>query len=152
MLPSTPSSPPSASSPRSCARRRLLGCRAVIAAEQAQTPVDPCHDPALELVCPNLVMPPPSRLTLRRTGGGRRLLQMDNYLLNEGPGRVTIRGHRTAGYTMEAVQLADRRGAAPVALNTGAVLTWKYVDRRRRSFWKFRHAARFELWRLDARG
>lgn len=121
-------------------------------ADQAPAPVDPCHDPALQLVCPNLVMPPASRLTLRRTAGGRRLLEMDNYLVNEGPGRITIRGHRDARYTMEGVQLVDRRGKRPLAMKTGAVVTWKYVDGTRGNYWKFRHAARFELWRLDARG
>ena len=35
---------------------------------------------------------------------------------------------------------------------TGARLTWKYVDRTRGNFWKFKNAARFELWRMNDRG
>lgn len=115
-------------------------------------PVNPCHAPARHLLCPNLVMPPASRLVVRRTPGGRRLLLMDNYLVNAGPGRLQFRGHRSARYVMDAVQLIDRRGARPARYITGAKLAWKYVDGTRGSFWKFRNAARFELWRMNARG
>jgi hypothetical protein len=125
----------------------------VIVADQAPAPVDLCAQPALHLVCPNLVMPPASRLTVRRTAGGRRLLLMDNYLVNAGFGDLIIRGHRNARYTMEGVQLIEREGGRSHArFTTGAVLTWKYVDTGRGNFWKFRHAARFELWRMNARG
>jgi hypothetical protein len=124
----------------------------VIVADQAPAPVDLCREPAQHLVCPNLVMPPASHLVARRTPGGRRLLAMDNYLVNAGYGDVIIRGHRTARYTMEGVQLIEREGGGLARFNTGAVLTWKYVDARRGNFWKFRQAARFELWTLNARG
>lgn len=122
-------------------------------ADQAPAPVDPCHDPARHLVCPNLVMPPARRLTARRTAGGGSVLLMDNYLVNAGYGDVIIRGHRTTRYTMEGVQLVERAGGRGHArFKTGAVLTWKYVDSGRGNFWKFRHAARFELWKMNARG
>lgn len=125
----------------------------MIVADQAPAPVELCRDPARHLVCPNLVMPPASRLTLRRTAGGRKLLLMDNYLVNAGFGDVMIRGHRTGRYTMEGVQLIERSGGRrPARVKTGAVLTWKYVDTTRGNFWKFRHAARFELWSMNARG
>ena len=125
----------------------------MFAAEQAPAPVDACRTPALHLVCPNLVMPPARRLELRRTAGGRRLLLMDNYLVNAGFGDVIIRGHRDGRYTMDGVQLIERSGGRrPARFDTGAVLTWKYVDAVRGSYWKFRHAARFELWRMDGRG
>lgn len=116
-------------------------------------PVNPCRDPAQHLVCPNLVMPPATALTLQRTHGGRRLLRMDNYLVNVGPGRLQIRGRRNGRYTMEGLQVVDRSGGrGPVTYRTGAALTWKYVDTRRGNFWKFRNAARFELWRMDGAG
>jgi hypothetical protein len=124
----------------------------VLVADQAPAPVNPCHAAALHLLCPNLVMPPASRLVARRTAGGRRLLEMDNYLVNAGPGRVQIRGHRSARYQMDAVQLIDRRGARPARYVTGAKLTWKYVNGSRGNYWKFKNAARFELWRMNARG
>lgn len=122
-------------------------------ADQAQAPVDRCHEPARRYVCPNLVMTVPQRLTVRRTGGGRTLLLMDNYLYNRGPGRVQFRGHRSSRYLMDAVQIVDRSGGrSPIPVQTGAKLTWKYVDATRGNFWKFKNAARFELWRLNARG
>ncbi|MDX6664928.1 MAG: hypothetical protein QOG68_1134 [Solirubrobacteraceae bacterium] len=98
-------------------------------------------------------MPAATNLEIKRTASGRRLLMMDNYLVNVGPGRVQFRGHRTERYRMEAVQLVDRTGGrSPIRFNTGATLTWKYVDGRRGNFWKFRNAARFELWSMDAGG
>jgi hypothetical protein len=124
----------------------------VLVADQAPVLANPCHAPAQHVLCPNLVMPPASRLVVRRTAGGRRLLQMDNYLVNAGPGRVRFRGHRSARYEMDAVQLIDRRGAPPVRYVTGAKLTWKYVDGSRGNYWKFKNAARFELWRMNGRG
>lgn len=123
------------------------------AAASPPAPVDPCRAPAKHLVCPNLEMPPATNLSVRRTAGGRSLLQMDNYIVNVGPGRVQFRGRRNGRYTMEGLQVIDRSGGRrPVAYRTGAALTWKYVDGRRGSFWKFRNAARFELWKVDARG
>ena len=124
----------------------------MIVADQAPAPVDVCRDAAQQLVCPNLVIPPASRLVVRRTPGGRRLLLMDNYLVNAGFGDVIFRGHRTGRYTMEAVQLIERKGGGTARFKTGAVLTWKYVDTGRGNFWKFRHAARFELWQMNDRG
>jgi hypothetical protein len=125
----------------------------VLVADQAPAPVNPCHDPARHYVCPDLVMTPPRRLVVRRTAAGKRLLLMDNYLYNRGPGRVQFRGHRTERYRMDAVQLVDRSGGrAPAPVQTGAKLTWKYVDSSRGNYWKFQNAARFELWRLNGEG
>lgn len=122
-------------------------------ADQAQAPVERCHEPARHYVCPNLVMTVPTRLVVRRTAGGRRLLLMDNFLYNRGPGRVQFRGHRSERYRMDAVQIVDRSGGrSPIPVRTGAKLTWKYVDATRGNYWKFQNAARFELWRLNARG
>ena len=123
----------------------------MIVADQAPAPVtSPCEQPAL--VCPNLTMPKARRLRARRTPNGRVLLEMDNYLVNEGPGRLTMRGHRSSRHLMDAVQLIDRSDGTKVAHHTGGRLTWKYVDEARGSFWKFQNAARFELWRMDAGG
>lgn len=125
----------------------------MIAAEQAQAPVERCQEPARHYVCPNLVMTEPRRLVVRRTAGGRRLLLMDNYLYNRGPGRVQFRGRRSERYRMDAVQIVDRSGGrSPIPVQTGAKLTWKYVDETRGNFWKFKDAARFELWRINAKG
>jgi hypothetical protein len=122
-------------------------------ATPAATPVLPCRDPAQHLVCPDLTMPPASAFVVQRTGRGRSLLRMDNYLVNVGPGRLQFRGRRNGRYTMEALQVVDRSGGRPpITFHTGATLTWKYVDGRRGNFWKFRNAARFELWAMNGRG
>jgi hypothetical protein len=121
-----------------------------IAADAA--PVNPCEPPAPRLLCPNLVMPPAFGLRLRRTAGGRSLLLMDNRLTNVGRGPVEIRGRRSSLHRMDGVQVIHRRGGPPVLLDTGARLTWKYVDGYRGSYWKFKDAARFELWRMNRRG
>ena len=123
-------------------------------ADAPATPVQPpCHQPALHLLCPNLVMPPASNLLVEHTPNGRTLLRMDNYLVNVGPGRLRIRGRRNGAYTMEGLQVIDRRGGRKaVTYRIGAALTWKYVDARRGNFWKFHNAARFELWATDGRG
>jgi hypothetical protein len=98
-------------------------------------------------------MAPARRLVVRRLSNGKRLLLMDNYLINRGPGRVQFRGHRTARYRMDAVQIVDRSGGrTPLPVVTGARLTWKFVDYSRGSYWKFKDAARFEFWKLDATG
>jgi len=120
---------------------------------QQSAPAGRCGNPALHLRCPNLVMSPPSRLVMHRTPEGRMLLRMDNYLVNRGPGRVQLRGHRSSQYAMTAVQVVDRTGGrTPVRVITGAKLVWHYVDSYRGSFWKFSHAARFELYKLDTIG
>jgi hypothetical protein len=125
----------------------------MLVADQAPAPVERCHEPARHYVCPNLVMSPPGGLEVRRTASGRLLLLMENYLVNAGPGRVQFRGHRNGRYRMDAVQIVDRGGGrSPIPVTTGAKLTWKYVDKRRGSFWKFQNAARFELWRINRDG
>jgi hypothetical protein len=122
------------------------------AAGSSAAPVNPCQQPALHLVCPNLTMPPATSLTVQRVHGQVRL-RMDNYLVNVGPGRLQIRGRKTSEYAMQAVQVVDRSGGrSPVSYRTGASLTWKYVDSRRGHFWKFHDAARFSLWQLDGAG
>jgi hypothetical protein len=78
---------------------------------------------------------------------------MRNALVNVGPGPVEFRGRNPRGREMEARQVVPVRGGGrPVLLETGAELYFKFVDRRRGFYWKFDHAARFELWRLDAAG
>lgn len=117
----------------------------------AQGPPNPCGEPTLALVCPNLRMAPPHDLHVRATPGGRRLLLMGNRLVNVGPGELEMRGTRVSETEMDARQIVQRRGSAfgRASLATGARLTWKYVDRRRGDYWKFANAARFELWSAD---
>lgn len=98
-------------------------------------------------------MPPATRLMAVHVGGRVRLL-MDNKLTNVGPGPVEFHGTRTSEYSMTATQWIYRTGGRrPVALRTGAQLTWKYVGAAHGGhYWKFKDAARFELWATDAAG
>lgn len=115
---------------------------------------NPCNDPARHLACPNLRVPPAGGLELRRTPAGRALLLMDNRLVNVGPGPLEVHGRRTSRFAMAARQLVRRTGGRrPVLLDTGARLTWKHVGAAHGgAYWKFRMAARFELWRMDGAG
>jgi hypothetical protein len=118
-----------------------------------EAPSARCLEPARHYRCPNLTMGPPARLQLRRSRRGRLLLLMDNYLVNEGPGRVHFVGRRTAEYKMKATQIVERTGGrTSLPVETGAKLTWKHVDHYRGNYWKFENAARFELYKLDAIG
>lgn len=123
----------------------------MLAVTTDQGPVDACRTPALELVCPNLRMAPPFDLRPKRTPSGRLLLRMGNRIVNVGPGAAELRGRRVSADEMQARQIVARRdpAAGRVSLDTGARVVWKYVDRRRGSYWKMADAARFELWSID---
>ncbi|HVW17635.1 MAG TPA: hypothetical protein VHB30_05255 [Solirubrobacteraceae bacterium] len=124
-------------------------------AQAPPAPVDPnpCHHPALHLLCPDWVMSRPTDLHLRRTASGRVLLQMTNSLVNVGAGPVKFVGTRYSETDMYARQVIRRSGGRPaMTFRTGARLHYTYVDYRRGNYWKFAHAARFELWRLDGGG
>ena len=76
---------------------------------------------------------------------------MGNRIVNVGPGALELRGTPVSEYEMEARQVVQRPDSAfgRASLSTGARLTWKYVDRRRGTYWKMADAARFELWSTD---
>ncbi|HZO37159.1 MAG TPA: hypothetical protein VFB41_09840 [Solirubrobacteraceae bacterium] len=115
-------------------------------------PVNPCTVPAKHLKCPDWVMSEPTEFHVRSVGK-RTILMMQNTLVNVGSGPVEFRGRRLSEYEMTARQIVERTGGrSRVALRTGARLHYTYVDKTRGSYWKFSHAARFELWRLDGQG
>ena len=58
---------------------------------------------------------------------------------------------RSSRYFMRARQRIYRKGPGRISIKTGARLFFKYIPGQRR-YWKFDHAARFELWRIDALG
>jgi hypothetical protein len=100
-------------------------------------------------------MPPAGRLHVRVTPRGRTLLLMDNRLVNVGPGPLEFRSAvRTGPREMTARQIVSRAGGrSRVALKTGAELYFKYVGAAHGyAYWKFDHAAVFQLWRMDAAG
>ncbi|HEX8067551.1 MAG TPA: hypothetical protein VF520_13615 [Thermoleophilaceae bacterium] len=118
------------------------------------TPVaaeNPCHGPKRRvLACPNLRMRPPSDLFTSRTRHGRRLLHATNSIDSRGAGPAELRGRRASGkHYMEAVQAVHRRGSRKVyLLDTDAYLGFKHIPDQG-GYWKFKDAARFEIWTLD---
>src|SRR5436853_6430720 len=71
---------------------------------------NPCHGPdAAQLLCPDLVMSPPSSIFISRSGG-RLLVHAENAIDNRGQGPAELRGHRNGRATMRAVQALHPRG------------------------------------------
>ena len=124
---------------------------APVAAGQAPEPANPCLGPlAAELLCPDLVMRPPYDLRIdRRTRPGRVLLRAANSIDSVGREPAELRGRRDGALTMAARQRILRRDGTRLTVATGARLLFKAIPGQGR-YWKFHHAARFELWSLDA--
>jgi hypothetical protein len=122
-------------------------------AAQVQIDENPCIAPeAILLRCPDLVMRRPYGLhTDRRTLRGRTLLRAGNVIDSVGAGPAELRGVRTSSLAMRAYQRIYARNGGRIDVNTGARLHFKYAHHER-YWWKFRDAARFELWRVDGRG
>ncbi|HSD76553.1 MAG TPA: ATP synthase subunit C [Solirubrobacteraceae bacterium] len=113
---------------------------------------DPCAQVELALRCPNLVMRRPYALRLVRTPGGRRRLAATNAIVNTGDGPLELRARRVRRGVMEARQVlrAGPGGRTIVVHGTGRV---RFYDTRTRGrYWKYEHAAAFELWSLTRAG
>jgi Lysyl oxidase len=110
----------------------------------------PCLDPGLALRCPDLVMAPPSHIRLSRTPSGKRVvLRMENRIVNVGAGPVEFFGQRVSATEMTARQVIANTAGLRQRFVTGAELYFKSVPSRGGSYWKFQHAAQFELWAVD---
>jgi hypothetical protein len=127
----------------------------------AQLDENPCIDAPSSLLCPDLVMRAPYDITVdRSTRRGRVRLRAANSIDSLGQGPMELRGRRTGERrtTMTARQVIHRSGGSPRFLDTGAMLGFKRVPGRRfgginvgtESYWKYRDAARFELWRVNS--
>jgi hypothetical protein len=117
----------------------------------AQAPVNPC-DFYKTALCPDLIMAPPDGLFVGRSPRGRLRLYATNHIINVGAGPLEIKGKRTSRREMRARQVIHRRGNRPIVTPDAGELYFKYVDRSRGSYWKYSHAARFELWTLNPDG
>ena len=151
------------------ARRRLVVVGALAAAsaslgagaagsapgETRAAPRDACVDEAvreeLRLLCPDLEMRPPFDLERARSGGGTPILQAANSIDSVGRGPASLRGKRSGRLSMDAKQVVWDRDPGKSLIDTGAKLAFKRVPGQGR-YWKFRDAARFELWGLDDEG
>ena len=103
------------------------------------------------LLCPDLEMRPPYDLDRGRLPGGTPVLQAANSIDSVGDGPAELRGKRKGRLSMAARQRVEKRGGGRAGFDTGAKLAFKRVPGQGR-YWKFRDAARFELWRLDEDG
>jgi hypothetical protein len=125
---------------------------ATLAALAAAFP-NPCHDATLALRCPDLVMAPPSHLRLGRSPSRLRVvLRMENRIVNLGAGPAELFGERVSLSEMHARQVIADAVGRRYRIVTGAELYYKSVPSRGGSYWKFKDAARFELWAIDRGG
>jgi hypothetical protein len=92
----------------------------------------------------------PYAFHLRTSRAGRDLLATANAIVNVGDGPLELRGRRTGPRRMAARQVIRPavRGGEPRVLEEDGEIGF-YDTRGRGVYWKFRDAARFELWRLD---
>jgi len=115
-------------------------------------PQNPCLGPhAAELLCPDIQMGIPSDMYAERTPNGHVLLRATNNVKSRGKGPIMVRGRRTSKYEMKARQHILRKDGSQLVVNTGAELYWKYIPGQGH-YWKFKDAARFELWSVDSSG
>jgi hypothetical protein len=118
----------------------------------------PCAAASLRLRCPDLIMSAPYQLHIdRSTIRGRVLLRAASSINNRGGGPLEIRAHRSESGIVVYQAIYDRSGRRHL-YRTAAKLVFKYVPGERYehesvgdfSYWKFEHAAAFELWSIDA--
>jgi hypothetical protein len=143
-------------SPRTAALAVLAALAAVWPASPAAAakPPNPCLDAAMRarLWCPDLVMKKPFGLYVDPLARpGRLVLRAGNSIDNVGLGPAELHGVRTGPYRMRGRQRIYRRAGGRIGIATGARLYFKHIAGQGR-YWKFLHAARFELWRLDSTG
>jgi hypothetical protein len=114
--------------------------------------LNPClGEHASRLRCPDLIMGKPADMFASRTPGGRTLLHATNNLKSRGRGPAILRGRRTGRSEMAARQHIYRVDGSRRVVRTGAELYFYFIPGQGH-YWKFHHAARFELWSLDSGG
>jgi hypothetical protein len=115
-------------------------------------PENPCLGPhRARLRCPDIQMGKPADMYAQRTPRGHVLLRATNNVKSRGKGPVMFRGRRTGRDEMSARQHIYRVDGSQLIAKTGAELYWKYIPGQGH-YWKFRDAARFELWSVDSTG
>lgn len=145
----------------------LVALLLMAAAGSAQTPPPPTPTPTptpppnpcavQQLRCPDLVMSAPFDFTLdRHTRRGHVLLRASSSINNHGTGPLELRGHRRGEHSMRVTQIIYQANGSRAFFPSKALLGFKFVSGVRygftfpnASYWKFRGAARFQLWQLD---
>lgn len=114
-----------------------------------------CLDPAavkeMRLACPDLRMRPPYDLDRDRTATGVPILRAANSIDSVGDGPAELKAKRKGSLSMEAKQRISTEDGRRLTYGTGAKLRFKFIPGQGR-YWKFDHAAHFELWELSADG
>ncbi len=82
---------------------------------------------------------------------GRTRLRAGNAVESIGKGPAELFGTRIGRTFMRARQRIYKRGGGRIGVATDGRLQFKFAHLNR-YWWKFYNAARFELWRVDARG
>jgi hypothetical protein len=110
-----------------------------------------CSDPLAHLRCPDIRMARPSDLWIQHTRRGRVLLHATSSLNVRGTGPLDVVGRRFSRYSMQAYQVIHRLGR-PVYHRRirGGRVVFKPIPGQG-GYWKFRNAARFELWTVGPR-
>jgi hypothetical protein len=96
----------------------------------------------------------------RTTVPGRVLLRATSSVNNRGSGPLELRARRTGPHAWAIYQAIYSGSGRPYLFRTAAHLVFKYVPGERYvygnvgafTYWKFVHAAAFELWSIDAQG
>ncbi len=117
-------------------------------------PPNPCLDQEQRklLRCPDLVMAKPFGLALDPfVLPGHLVLRAGNSIDSVGRGPAELHGIRISRYFMKGRQRIYKRAGGKIGINTGARLFFKHVVGQT-SYWKFHNAARFELWKRNAKG
>jgi hypothetical protein len=123
-------------------------------ASAAPKPPNPCLDreQRAKLRCPDIQMSKPYGLTLDPfIWPGHLVLRAGNSLNSVGKGPIELFGIRIGPNQMRGRQRIYKRRGGRIGIRTGARLLFKYIPGQGH-YWKYRYAARFELWRLNGDG
>jgi len=114
---------------------------------------NPCLTEARErLLCPDLRIAAPSDLYIdTAVRPGKRLLRATNNIRSRGLGPAELRGIRIGPGTMRANQGIYKRGGGRIVIRTQARIDFYPIPGQYR-YWKYRDAAAFEIWALNAEG
>lgn len=134
-----------------------LLCAATPAHAQYPTPPpapavpNPClGERAAQLLCPDLLMGPPSQL-FTSMGGGKVLLHAANDIRSRGEGPLEVRGTRTSRRYMSVRQAIYGRDKKAQVFDTPARLVFYNIPGQG-PYWKFQNAAVFQIWSIGANG
>lgn len=111
---------------------------------------NPCAEQAKLLRCPDLRMGPPSQL-YARSHGGKVVLHARNDIRSRGEGPLELRGRRSSKRYMRVRQaIRTRKGKRKVFDTDGRLVFYNIPGQG--PYWKFHHAAVFQIFSLDKQG